>query len=706
MPAAQRSDGNAPATHSRISKQMRKGTKSCRSCRRRKTRCLYPEDGETHRCKECTIRNLVCVPQGLLDDENLTSSHKLTSRLATLESNVDMLISSGAAPEAGQSGPDNREKLLYPTSQSYQQNNVSDRRPIMAKAEFEPEEAMSGSVAPLMTALGKCVLSASCRPLRDGPETTQILTSHVSQPSEKYKNATKALRAVVPSQAELQDICSHHAAWWPLWRDCLDLTPEGPNVKDFHQFATHALEDGHPALLATLLVGLTISTNDHQRYLPHVEQWILNDDQLASTEHGLKCLISLGLYHITTLQPRRAWTIYRRANTLLQLSGLHLTHRKSEKQGSIFWPLYHADRWVSLLIGLPYTLQDHFCDIRIPPISEMSVELWLYRQLAVVTGRVIDCLQSTHGPSLSSALAVEEQLDDLVRQLPPGYLNVEDIRNDNDKHAKFIRLYRAVHFYQLRAYVHLPLLLLSSTEERFGFSRKSCLDDNRRVLEAYLEIFNTDPISTVHGGMVNFVAFIAAVITLLGIMGYGHQDDDRTASFSQRSHDWQTIHRVMNAIKASEKGMSAALCNRCHSALEGLINSAQNIGKYVEKTVVLPYFGAITISGRGGHAIPHPDQTNPGNTACNGFVPAQSPASEILSQPSAPFHQSSELPAHLGFDDVSLVYSGPYLTSDAPGAWPAAGADDVNAMPATWDGMLDSDDWSWLNSDLPPNFIC
>nr|POE48979.1 putative transcription factor gsfr1 [Quercus suber] len=685
--------------------------------RRRKIRCLYPEDGEKNKCKECRNRNLKCVPQGLYKDRNSTLSHNLNSRLANLETNMDRIMSNGSLRDndvvslnASQlklsvESWNNTGEQHINTSFEPHDENCSNRFPITTRAEREPEKAISGSVAPLMTAFGSAVLSTMARTAGDDQTSPQITSSRNVQPSVRYKRATESLCSIIPSQAELTDIVKHHSAWWPLWRDCVDLRLGNTETQDFQQFASYALADGHPALIATLLVGLAISTNDHQRYLPPVEQWILNDDELASTEHGLRCLMTLGLYHITTLQPRRAWTIYRKANALLQLNGLHLTHSKNEKQGSIFWPLFHADRWVSLLIGLPYTLQDHLCDVRIPSINEMTVDLWMYRQLAVVTGRVIDCLQSVRGPSLSAALAVEEQLDEIVKQLPHGYLDMKEIRSVDVKHAKLIRLYRVLHFYQLRAYVHLPLLLQSSKEERYEFSRKSCIDDNRRVLEAYLEVFDTEPIASMNGGVINFVAFIAAVIILLGMTGYGHQDKGPVSPFPQKDRDWQMIYKVIGAIKASGKGMSAALCGQCHAALETLVHSVQDFRRDVEKTIVLPYFGAITICGRGGNADPRADQSTLDSTVANDLVFDGSTTSNNNSEQSIRYQQDPRRHEDVGLSDISLVYSGPYLSSDTLGAWPTGNVDNMNTLTAAWDGMLNSDDWSWLNADLPPNLI-
>lgn len=161
--------------------------------------------------------------------------------------------------------------------------------------------------------------------------------------TESSEHVLHALRSYLPSKADMDEILRFNTSWWPLYRDSLGLVWTGCDT--LQSFASHALMSCEPTVTALLLVCLAISTGNQRTYLPPVEQLILNHDQYAGTEHGLNCLMALGLCYMSSLQPRRAWTVYRRANTLLQLNGLHLRMR-SEKHVNLFWQLFHADRWV------------------------------------------------------------------------------------------------------------------------------------------------------------------------------------------------------------------------------------------------------------------------------------------------------------------------------------------------------------------------
>ncbi|KAK9344194.1 hypothetical protein V1522DRAFT_191127 [Lipomyces starkeyi] len=58
------------------------------------------------------------------------------------------------------------------------------------------------------------------------------------------------------------------------------------------------------------------------------------------------------------------------------------------------------------MIGLPYSVPENLCDLYIPPVDKNTLVNFHYRHLTVLTGRVIDCLQSINGPSLSAVIAI------------------------------------------------------------------------------------------------------------------------------------------------------------------------------------------------------------------------------------------------------------------------------------------------------------
>ena len=504
----------------------------------------------------------------------------------------------------------------------------------------------------------------------------------------------------------MEDIFVNRSSWWPLWRTNLDLVWGSAETDTLRSFAALALSGLEPTLLAILLVAFATATGDRRRFLPPVELHVVHNDELAGSEHGLSCLMILGLCYLNHLQPRRAWSVYRRANSLLQLNGIHLRHKGSPKRESIFWQLFHADRWVSLMIGLPYMVLDHLTDVSIGTVEELSASTYLYRHLAVLTGRVVDCLNEAKGPSLATALQVEEHMHDILTQLPLGYLDIKHIRTCEDQEEKMTRLYRSVHLHQLRAYLHVSFFLRPSRSDRYDYSRMTCVNDSRKLVEAYVEIFATNPAAASDGCVLNCTAFTAAVVLLIHATGIDGRDDGTPVARPRASYDWQLIYRTLDALKYGQSGIAGALCRQCYDALATLIKCARSDS--VEKaTIVLPYFGTVTCKPVTHHDRPFAAaEPHRGTMQAIATPDSMAPA---ISDPSLAGTFAGNGNGDLPFDGIQFDYTGPFthegpLTSWLPSEWP--GMQTTAGGEMAWNGDFGANNqWDWINADLPPSMM-
>lgn len=572
-----------------------------------------------------------------------------------------------------------------------------------------PEEDVGSACAPLVRLLNNSALGTALYPSQEEKDGRGLdSTDQSTSVSPERENTVRDLCASLPPKHEFDDILDNKSSWWPLYRETLGLVWGEEECESLRAFAVQGLKAKHPSLIGILLTSLAISTGDLQKYLPAVERRIVNVDEYAGCEYGLGCLMALGLCYIGSLQPRRAWTIYRRANALLQLNGLHV-RRKTEKHELLFWQLFHADRWVSLMIGLPYCISEEFCDVIIQPMETISPGTWLYRQLGLLTGLVIDCMQNVKGPTWASVLRVEERMDDIKAQLPVKYLDLDDIRACIDLSDKYTRLYRLIHWHQLRAHIHLPFLLRSGTQERYKFNRESCIEDCRRLLEGYLEVFDTDPTVAAFGTVLNFTAFVAAVIVLMSLACY------QQVPQMQAEKDWRMLFRVMDAIKhGGTTDIAGLICRKSYTALEQLLSSAVSTDESeIPKRVILPYFGTLFITKPVSRSMSNRavDQSNqPMQTATTtehqkdrATSTMTASASDMAFNLNGPAAVNTNLPMYDGLHPgagISFAYNGPFLPPDD--------ASGYGSLPITGSGFGWFDDfdmgadWSWLTADLPP----
>ncbi|TKA73264.1 hypothetical protein B0A55_06623 [Friedmanniomyces simplex] len=486
--------------------------------------------------------------KGIVDDADTSQNRrlKLKERVDQLQLLVKQLV-----PEnreyAGSTGDGNDPlmKALEDLLPRIQDAAVVEGRSQAAAARQasnynhdEAEAPMASEAAPLLRLLGEQIEGTQSDPLAAPPSTDRQART------PRHAQAVAAMLAIMPAQVEVDEIFRTRSSWWPRWRKSLDLTWGSAEIDTLKSFAVYALAEADPCLLATVLIAFATATGERKRFLPAVELHIVNNDELSGTEHGLSCLMVLGLCYLNTLQPRRAWSVYRKANSLLLLNGIHLKHKGSAKRESIFWELFSAERWVSLMVGLPYMIPDHLIDLSIAPVGELSASKFLHRHLAVLT-----------------AIRVEEQMEDVLEQLPPGFLDIESIRGCLVPEEQMMRLHRSVQYHQLRASLHMSFFLKTGSSERYVNGRRSCVNDSRHLAEAYLEIFSLDSEAGSDGFLLNFTAFIATVVVLLSALGYDRQYGQTVSTQLNDKDDWRLIYSVLDALKYGQQGIAGALCH-------------------------------------------------------------------------------------------------------------------------------------------------
>lgn len=646
-------------------------------------------------------RGEACTAQGTVREDDAVANQRLRAHISRLEAQLHESSRSDAQlPNFAPSASTTAQALHQLVS------TVHTTGPQAEEAEHGEEEVETAT-APLVSLLHNTLLGATPKSDQSGGNNVmrEPMTGleGVSSGTQSLKN-TQVLRelcACLPSQDDLEDIIEKHASWWQLYQKNEGLVLGDVGRGSYRDFATQSLTAAHPSVLGLLLVTFAIGTGNYAKYLTPVERWIVHDDKLASTESGLGCLLGLGLCYLNSLRPRRAWTTYRRVGTLLQLSGLHLKRHK-EKHDLLFWQIFHADKWVSLTVGLPYMLLGRFCSTTTGTIEELGPGIWLNRNLAVLSEQVIDVLQCVEGPSLSAALQVEEKLEEIKTHLPSSFLDVTDIRSCADPREKHQRLWRTVHFHQLRAYLHLPFLLRSAQEHRYEFSRKSCIQDCRLLLEAYLECFDTNPEVASNGGVLNFNAFTAAVVLLLGVLGYGlSRSAEWISPRWQLEEDWSTISRVMGALRhGAQSRVSGMLCQKCHTALESLVSSSHTSGA---QRVVLPYFGTLLMNRQHAASSPEVDASHTPHDQGPGAAMSGGQASSIEPRDVVEVHdrmsEIAPLQPHSGHD-MQFAYTGPFLLDDSAN-WLLA--DGMQSQPildpnSGWHEDFSPDGgWNWIS---------
>ncbi|KAF2098525.1 hypothetical protein NA57DRAFT_39008, partial [Rhizodiscina lignyota] len=733
--------------------------------RRRKIRCIYSSDNPSV-CNECFARGSKCIDQEHAESDVVLDQRKnLRERVAKLETLVETLLDDKSdrttAAEA-------LKKLggseFPPTPRS---NNESPRAPLTVP---EREDLQRGAIdAPVLSLFDNAVLSrvesklstitsTSSPGISRSEETSPAeqrawSISHEAEPTFDEVNKLKNDRIrqifikALPSWDELIKICRGNDAWWEMCKHkCSGIVG---NIQSLENFATACLtEKGNPSKLGCLILCVGSCADDNgealDRALELVDRYITSDDDYLSTLEGLECCMLQAKCYSDIGQARRSWRIFRRALNNAEMMGLHKTHSSSPQAAGIWWNLYMGDRMVSLMLGLPYAINNDHVDMRVNGKDiweDKSIETFMLKS-AIVAGYVTDRLLSSKSSSFSSAMEVDQLMDKIISDLPKEWWTIPP-SSEIDTASKLVdwqvQVLTQMCFHQTRVYLHMPFMLQSATNSRYDYSRRACLDGAREMLNLY-HVLRQAGFSAYQCKVIDFIGFTAAVVLILGLLGYGRLASSHDPQQDER--DWQLIETSMEIFKeaANEKGGKVA--EQSYQVLKQFSQVRNFEGQGPDDNpdciakISIPYFGTMSIKrGQKFHHIPTPNSSNTPSSMSNcQHTPASTTASSFQQSNSSnfpspatqnthnPFTQQQQQSISTASNNISSM--DPFIAYDAGFYMPPGGMFDqfgqdeplsnymsppttnTNSNSASgrfpW-GMASMDldqDWSWFMNDV------
>ena len=478
--------------------------------------------------------------------------------------------------------------------------------------------------------------------------TSTTEASTIGSILSKNARVCRALLAEIPSPADVQAMLEITGVWWATWRGMSQLTTveecnDGnvragmfPGVSDdpkpLPQYVSWGLSQDCPARVALAVTCIAVSVSKLKpgvddlslnlrgppnelvdRYLAVVDQLVLHDDDYLATLDGVELLALQAKCHNNLGQPRKGWLLFRKAISYAQLLGLH-TDRPTilgrmqisvDRRRNVWSSLCSVDRYLSLLLGLPYAVSENLCLSRqTAKPDSMSTEL--YREkLSVIAGRVIDRNQASTSPSFSATLEIDQKLDDLAGSMADDWWDLgsakvpEMVSIEEFNH----RLGAQFWHHQIKAALHLPFMLRSAADRRFEYSRTACFDASREVLQRYHVLRMDDNAVYFMCRVIDFQGFLAAVGLLLGLLGYGRSSSADHSVY--RDQDLNLIRTTLDTFRRVSLEPNGTVATQCLHVLETL-SATRDHGLEPETRyrLVVPYFGTITITP--GSMYSHP----------------------------------------------------------------------------------------------------
>lgn len=620
-------------------KKMRKGTRSCLECRRRKIKCTF-EPGRPIICNECYARGSTCIDQEHGDVQVYAqstteqSTYSLRERVSQLEDLVKQVLH--RLPEKG----DN------PSASHVE----SDKSQLDAQA-AEVLKSLKSSLQQVdANAEESILLPGGLRD--DAPALTlfdnEVITRKISQPVvsraqyNKNKTLLAALRKLLPSSHDLEIILESRHEWWAIWKKMFPEITDS-RCETIRESVSHSLRSDKPAELAKIMLCIAIGIHQlpgsfdwsklsikeepaelMERYIATVNKLITADDEIAATVDGIECMMLEAKYHVNMGRPRRAWLLFHRAIAFAQLLGFHRLAGRADKTSvdyqrsfTIWCHLILGDRYLSLILGLPYSVAEHFVTPYIPaaglpPGTANAGENYVGKMLPIIS-KINDRNQSVVPMGYSATLQLDQELEELHNAQDPMWWSL-DPHPGVAAEEHFDRLQAVFFHHQARVLLHMPFMLRSSADRRYQYSHAAALEGAREMIRIYDALRTNKAVGPFICKLIDFQSFTAAMLLLLNLCGYSqHQrgSNSQPPDHEQDQHDSELIDRTITLLKDAAKEAGGVVAAQSAQALDMLARVRQG-GCDEEKVeqcpgetcqVSIPYFGTISI-GMGKQFVP------------------------------------------------------------------------------------------------------
>ncbi|KAK6837209.1 hypothetical protein RU639_001369 [Aspergillus parasiticus] len=506
---------------------VRKGTKSCTECRRRKVRCI-PSFDDTRTCRRCEERGSECVAQTQASHSSRAqrlSSRQRISRLESKVSDLTEIVREMLKARASQSitphiSTEHSLNGCLAVSREFITNKPSHLRLLFENHSLKMEEVQEN---PLLAS--KAATSPAC--LLDA--------------------ARMSLQRLIPSRVEVNKLAEKVSEWVTVLDSLFPLPSVARSrVEVVTLYGEMERPNVDPIRLASWLLNIVYMAEQLPQEATHrdgrepqhelssqisdtVETAVLAHDNLIGSIQGLSTYMQYIRLQLGRGNIYGAWVKLRHVIAIAELIELpkmaqfsrddHSVDSDSEGHVSKFqlWDLIcAADRLLGMLLNLP-SITSNRQHIPIFPVSiDGTVQTQTYFYHLTVIANKVHCLDqmSTYGPTrdvFSYASTLSQDLGILASQAPAAWWSgiVHGAQGVDLDH-----LVQILHFY-VALRIHLPIALQQVPGNESPNSYFACRKACESLVQRFLYLGPRLPTGLFLSGIINVQVFTAAATLLL-----------------------------------------------------------------------------------------------------------------------------------------------------------------------------------------------
>ncbi|KAL9082714.1 MAG: hypothetical protein Q9165_008813 [Trypethelium subeluteriae] len=550
-------------------RRVRKGTRSCWECKRRKMKCTLDPLNDASVCNGCRRRGSKCVSQEYPEASSLTTY-------------TDTTLDGGTPTTPGEGG--GRTDGIVTSALA---NSESSR-----SLDFDHVRVCDSGI------------SATAAPASRG----------------KYERLSQLLHRSLPSREDTERICnaSRHPFVPVLAHEILTVpytTLHQNGLKTPYSLLDTPKSNQHPVLLARHMLqiavflqhlhpeiheemkGLSESPRAIRKRLADLAiSLVTTNNELLGSIEGLECVMIESMYEANAGDLRRSWLAGRRAISIAQLMDLDrpssqaqykVLDSKTEYHPQLMWfRIIFLDRHLSLMLGLPQGPLD--CSMASDAmLADDTPTGRLERRQCVLASRILERNESKRASDdFALTLTLDAELQKAARSLPSRWWLAPNLDNvaSTDSKALFWdtrRLFAQVLHYNLLNQLHLPYMLRSSSasEHKYEYSGITCVNASREVLSRFITLRSFDRIAYSWScRIVDFLALMAAMTLLLAHLDSQRSSDPQNLLAHQYLTDRAMIEQAQEHMEEVNRLNSDALSTQSADLLRRLLAIEVEIG--------------------------------------------------------------------------------------------------------------------------------
>ncbi|CAH0034372.1 unnamed protein product [Clonostachys rhizophaga] len=586
---------------------LRKGTRSCWECKRRKTRCIF-SSGAAHTapCTGCQRRGLACVSQEVPEEtaRPTVPYQPLNDRLVRVEKLLEEIAAkqdSGATPTR-HSDPGN---VFNVNSDVVYTPGIS-----------------------------------ACMALYEGCDGEYVCLNrrHFENMPRQPREQPEKLQAVLPTTEDMGIIArviSHDALYYHLMMAMPYTQARFPTSNTLSSLATLPDLTSHPVLIAKRL--LTIATflqgmgpghrNQSMRLSMPVDAMKTclvdvatrlvetRDDQIRYMEQ-VECILLEAVFHANCGNLRRCWLAARRLMAIGQLLGMNRPGRQlvqfldAENAADppfMYFQITYMERVLSLLLGQPQGSSGYDTMLLSDenPVQRMEfLHSWVASQILTRNEEGL-CYED-----YSATQKIDIEMQKAARMVPQDWWLVPDLSVKSNRVMGFCQLTAHLMHHYLLIQLHLPFILPSPTEVRQDYSIFTCAHASREVLARFISFHCLDGV-TFNFSRLYFFALIAIEAVLLAHINSRSFRDWGDILAHQRASDRSIAMQVLKHVDRASEICPEVRYEKSANVLRQLLQIENEAyeqcslegpdpqGTQHGLRVSVPFFGIVTVTRQG-----------------------------------------------------------------------------------------------------------